>query len=149
MSPAISKVKLFLLVISCQLLLIAASYSPLVAKESAAHKKSKISRKNPSHVKDSKSVTAKAYYYAKSYSGKRTSSGAIEDPHKLTAAHPTLPFGKRIKVTNRANNKYVIVTVNDRCKKRNFEYIDLSREAASRLGFLGKGMARIEWVEAI
>lgn len=88
-----------------------------------------------------------AYYYAKRYHGKRTSSGAVLDPHKLTAAHPTLSFGKRLKVTNRANKQSVIVTVNDRCPKRNFEYIDLSREAAYRLGFLGKGVARVKWIE--
>jgi len=84
-----------------------------------------------------------AYYYAKRYNGRRTSSGAIYNPHKLTAAHPTLPFGTRVKVENLANKRSVVVTVNDRCRKRSFEFIDLSRAAARELGFLGKGTARV------
>jgi len=88
-------------------------------------------------------VEGKAYYYAKRYNKRRTSSGAIYNPRKMTAAHPTLPLGTRVKVVNLANKRSVVVTVNDRCRKHSFEFIDLSQAAARKLGFFGKGMARV------
>ena len=84
-----------------------------------------------------------ASYYAKRYNGRRTNSGSRYDPNKLTAAHPTLPHGTRVRVINLANDKEVIVTVNDRCRPRKQPFIDLSRAAAQQLGFLGKGTARV------
>lgn len=84
-----------------------------------------------------------ASYYAKRYNGRKTRSGARYNPEKLTAAHPDLPFGTRVKVINLANDREVIVTVNDRCRDRSFPFIDLSRAAAKKLGFLGKGTAKV------
>ena len=84
-----------------------------------------------------------ASYYAKRYNGRRTTSGARYNPEKMTAAHSDLPLGTKVKVTNLANDKEVIVTVNDRCRKRKGAFIDLSRAAAKKLGFLGKGIARV------
>lgn len=84
-----------------------------------------------------------AAYYAKRYNGRKTRSGARYDPEKLTAAHPGFPLGTRVKVVNLANDQEVVVTVNDRCRKRSFPFIDLSRAAARKLGFLGKGTARV------
>jgi len=88
-------------------------------------------------------VEGRAYYYAKRYNKKRTSSGALYNPRKLTAAHPTIPLGTRLKVVNLSNKRSVVVTVNDRCRKHSFEFIDLSQAAAQELGFFGKGMARV------
>lgn len=88
-------------------------------------------------------VEGKAYYYAKRYNKKRTSSGALYNPRKLTAAHPTIPLGTRLKVVNLVNKRSVVVTVNDRCRKQSFEVIDLSQAAARQLGFFGKGTARV------
>ena len=84
-----------------------------------------------------------ASYYAKRYNGRRTNSGHRYDPNKLTAAHPSLPHGTRVRVINLANDKEVIVTINDRCRSRKFPFIDLSRAAAKQLGFLGKGIAKV------
>ncbi|MBT0651516.1 septal ring lytic transglycosylase RlpA family protein [Geomobilimonas luticola] len=84
-----------------------------------------------------------ASYYAKRYNGRRTNSGVRYNPEKLTAAHQDLPHGTRVKVINLANDKEVVVTVNDRCRKRSRPFIDLSRAAARELGFLGKGVARV------
>ena len=84
-------------------------------------------------------VTGTASYYAKHYHGKKTSSGKRYDPMQMTAAHPTLPLGSKVKVLNLANDREVTVTITDRCRKRAKEVIDLSREAARKLGFLGKG----------
>jgi len=88
-------------------------------------------------------VKGTASYYAKRYNGRRTNSGVRYNPEKLTAAHQDIPLGTRVKVINLANNKEVVVTVNDRCRKREKPFIDLSRAAARQLGFLGKGTARV------
>jgi len=92
----------------------------------------------------SKGDEGRASYYAKRYNGRRTTSGARYSPEKMTAAHSTLPFGTKVRVINLANNQEVVVTVNDRCKPRKKPFIDLSRAAASQLGFLGKGLARVK-----
>jgi rare lipoprotein A len=84
-----------------------------------------------------------ATYYAKRYNGRRTTSGVRYDPQKFTAAHQSLPFGTQVKVVNLANDREIIVTVNDRCRKRRGPFIDLSRAAAKELGFLGKGVAKV------
>lgn len=89
-------------------------------------------------------VEGYATYYAKKYNGRRTMSGARYRPDKLTAAHSTLPFGSRVRVINPANGKEVEVTVNDRCKPRKRPHIDLSRAAAKKLGFYGKGLVNVE-----
>ena len=87
-----------------------------------------------------------ARYYAKRYHGRRTTSGEIYNPQKLTAAHPTLPLGTRVKVVNLANNRSVIVTVNDRCREHEDSFIDLSRQAARQLGFLRQGKATVRLI---
>jgi rare lipoprotein A len=84
-----------------------------------------------------------ASYYAKRFNGRPTTSGETYDPNKLTAAHQSLPFGTKVKVVNLANGREVTVTVNDRCRKRTFPFIDLSRAAAERLGFFGKGITKV------
>lgn len=81
-------------------------------------------------------------YYARRFNGRRTSSGVRYDPEKLTAASNDYPLGSRILVINPHNQKKVVVTINDRCRKRSYPLIDLSRQAARTLGFLGKGLIR-------
>lgn len=84
-----------------------------------------------------------ATYYAARYKGRRTSSGARYNPAGFTAAHNELPLGTKVKVTNLENDQEVVVTVNDRCKKRKIRLIDLSKAAARELGFIGQGRARV------
>ena len=84
-----------------------------------------------------------ARYYAKSYNGKRTTSGEIYNSKKLTAAHPTLPLGTRVKVVNLDNNKSVIVKINDRCLEHEDVFIDLSRQAARKIGMSKKGKSNV------
>lgn len=84
-----------------------------------------------------------ASYYAKRHNGKKTSSGQIHNPKALTAAHSAIPLGTRVKVINLANDKSVIVRINDRCRKREEPFIDLSREAARKLGIIRKGKANV------
>lgn len=94
-------------------------------------------------VPESKNAAGVASYYAKRYNGRKTSTGVRYNPEKLTAAHQDLPLGTRVKVVNLANDREVTVVINDRCRERDFPFIDLSRAAAKKLGFLGKGTARV------
>ena len=83
-----------------------------------------------------KNVSGKIYkkkaqvsYYADKFNGRKTASGEKFSNRKLTAAHRTLTFGTKIKVTNIANQKWVIVTVNDRGPFKKNRELDLSKEA--------------------
>lgn len=69
----------------------------------------------------------------------RTASGERMNPSALTAAHRTLPFGTRVKVTNRKNGKSVVVRINDRGPFIKGRVLDLSKGAANRLGFIKSG----------
>ncbi|PZN56680.1 MAG: septal ring lytic transglycosylase RlpA family lipoprotein [Proteobacteria bacterium] len=69
----------------------------------------------------------------------RTASGERMNPSDLTAAHRSLPFGTRIKVTNRRNGKSVVVRVNDRGPFVRGRVVDLSRGAAKKIGMISSG----------
>jgi rare lipoprotein A len=87
--------------------------------------------------------TGVASYYGAKHHGKRTASGEAFNQHSLTAAHRQLPFGTRVKVTNLKNDKSCVVRINDRGPHTRGRLIDVSREAAERLGMLGSGTARV------
>lgn len=72
---------------------------------------------------------AEASYYHDKFNGKKTASGEKFSNSKLTAAHRTLPFGTKVKVTNLVNDKSVIVEVNDRGPFKKSREIDLSKKA--------------------
>jgi len=76
--------------------------------------------------------------------GTRTASGARYNPDGLSAAHRTLPFGTRLKVTNRRNGKSVNVVVNDRGPFAGKRVLDVSRGAARRLGMISTGTAPVQ-----
>ena len=84
-----------------------------------------------------------ATYYAPRLAGHRTASGERYDPAALTAAHPVLPFGTRVRVTRLdADGEQVVVRVNDRCAGGR-KIIDLSEAAAKRLHMLRAGIVRV------
>jgi rare lipoprotein A len=76
--------------------------------------------------------------------GAQTASGERFDTHELTAAHPTLPFGTRLHVTNVATGQSVTVRVNDRGPFVPGRTVDVSYAAAERLGMVGKGIAKVK-----
>lgn len=84
-----------------------------------------------------------ASYYAKSWTGRRTANGDRLHHDSLTCAHLKYPFGTRLKVTNPANGKSVIVRVNDRGPYHKKRIIDLSWGAAKALGILSRGVAMV------
>ncbi|MGB9824543.1 MAG: septal ring lytic transglycosylase RlpA family protein [Candidatus Hydrothermia bacterium] len=85
-----------------------------------------------------------ASYYGKEFKGRRTASGEIFDPEKLTAAHPRLPFNTYVKVTNLENGRSVIVRINDRGPFKNGRIIDVSQKAAEILGFKNRGICKVK-----
>jgi rare lipoprotein A len=89
-----------------------------------------------------------ASWYGPGFDGKSTSSGETYDMYKMTAAHKTLPLPTYARVTNLANDKSVIVKVNDRGPFHENRIIDLSYAAAAKLGMIKKGTALVD-VKAI
>jgi len=84
-----------------------------------------------------------ASYYGRAHDGRRTASGETFDMHAMTAAHRTLPFGTRVRVTNLANGRRAVVRINDRGPHKKQRIIDLSYAAARELGMVGAGVARV------
>ena len=76
--------------------------------------------------------------------GSRTASGEKFDTHQLTAAHRTLPFGTRLRVTNVATGRSVTVRVNDRGPFVPGRIVDVSYSAAASLGMVGRGVAKVK-----
>jgi rare lipoprotein A len=113
------------------------------AQDTKALESETVQAKVSTQAKTQKVFLGKATYYANRYQGRKTSSGEIFDQRKMTAAHPTLPHGTRVKVENLANNRSVMVKVNDRLNKRKYEIIDLSRAAARKLDILKQGVATV------
>ena len=87
--------------------------------------------------------TGRASYYGERFRGRRTASGERFDPDALTAAHRTLPFGTRIRVTNERNGRSVVVRVTDRGPFHGSRILDLSKGAARRIGMVQSGTARV------
>lgn len=90
-------------------------------------------------------ATGEASYYHDRFSGRPTASGEPYDPQALTAAHRSLPFGSRVRVTDMASGRSVVVRINDRGPWGGGRLIDISRAAAEELGLIrrGKGQVRL------
>ncbi len=88
--------------------------------------------------------TGLASFSADDQHGRPTASGVIYDMRDLVAAHPELPFGTVVRVTNQVNNHSVRVKIIDRGPFVNHRVIDLSFEAAKALGFVEQGVTPVE-----
>ncbi|MDM8348239.1 septal ring lytic transglycosylase RlpA family protein [Pseudomonas sp. sp1636] len=84
-----------------------------------------------------------ASYYGARHHGKKTASGERFDQHALTAAHRSLPFGSKVRVTNLRNDKSVVVRINDRGPYARGRIIDLSRQAAEQIDMLRAGVVPV------
>jgi rare lipoprotein A len=89
------------------------------------------------------SQTGLASYYSSSLHGRPTASGRTYRKNELTAAHRTLPFGTRVRVTNLEDGRTVVVTITDRGPHRKGRIIDLSKRAARELDIVRAGTARV------
>ena len=85
-----------------------------------------------------------ASYYGTKFYGRKTASGEILKKGELTCAHPTLPFGTMLEVTNLNNNKWCVVRVNDRGPFSRSRILDVSHDAAEQLEMIGSGIAKVK-----
>ncbi|MGE4048919.1 MAG: septal ring lytic transglycosylase RlpA family protein [Acetobacteraceae bacterium] len=88
-----------------------------------------------------------ASYYGQAHHGRRTASGKRFNQHELTAAHPWLPFGTRVRVTLAGGKRSVIVTITDRLYSKR-RVVDLSLAAAQQLGIVQQGIAPVSLAPA-
>ena len=86
-----------------------------------------------------------ASWYGGKFHGRTTASG---EPYAMTAAHPRLPFGTKVRVTNLQNGRSIVLRINDRGPFAKRRIIDVSRHAAEHLGFRDTGLAKVR-VEVI
>jgi rare lipoprotein A len=90
------------------------------------------------------SAVGVASWYGPGFHGRRTADGETFDMHSLTAAHRTLPLHCLVRVTNLANNRSLLVRVNDRGPYVGDRLIDLSAQSAKLLGFYDHGLAKVK-----
>jgi rare lipoprotein A (peptidoglycan hydrolase) len=89
------------------------------------------------------STVGQASWYGRDFHGRRTASGETYNMNAYTCAHPSLPFGTTLRVTNIANGQSVIVKVNDRGPFAHGRIVDLSYGAAKKIGLNVSGVARV------
>jgi rare lipoprotein A len=97
-----------------------------------------------SKAKSTFTQQGEASYYARSFHGEQTASGETFNQNELVAAHKTLPFGTRVKVTNLDNGKQVTVRIVDRGPFKPGRIIDLSRVAAGRIDLIEDGVVNVK-----
>jgi peptidoglycan lytic transglycosylase len=84
-----------------------------------------------------------ASWYGPGFDGRETANGELYDQDAMTAAHPSLPFGTRVRVTRVATGRHVVVRINDRGPWFEDRVIDLSRAAGAALGLMRPGIAAV------
>ena len=89
------------------------------------------------------SFSGRASWYGPGFHGRRTANGEVFNQNALTAAHPSLSFGTKVKVTNLNNGRSVVVRINDRGPYAGGRVIDLSAAAARSLNMIRSGVARV------
>ena len=125
------------------LLLCGCASSPRFTKERTAEPKL---HDKANSSKSLKSMEGIASYYADDFNGKKTANGEIYDMYKMTAAHRSLPFNTKVRVTNLDNKRSIVVRINDRGPFKLERLIDLSLGAATQLGMKVTGTARVKLV---
>lgn len=102
-----------------------------------------VSSTAPATANSNPRETGIASYYGAKYHGKPTASGELFNMNELTAAHPKLAFGTRVRVTHLENNRSVVVRINDRGPFVQGRVVDLSQAAAAELRMIESGLARV------
>ena len=91
-----------------------------------------------------KVITGEASWYGPGFYGNRTANGEVYKPGTMTAAHRTLPFGTKVRVTNLWNGRTAVIRINDRGPFVHHRVIDLGHGAASDLGLIASGIAQVK-----
>lgn len=89
--------------------------------------------------------TSYVSYYHDKFNGKKTASGQLFSNSKLTAAHRTLPFGTKVKITNPRNGRSVVVTINDRGPFHSSRALDITKSAFDEIGNISSGTMAVEY----
>lgn len=97
----------------------------------------------PSSSEASNAMSGTAAWYGRKFNGRRTASGQRFNADAMTAAHPSLPFGTRVRVTNTSNKRSVVVVINDRGPTTPGRMLDVSQAAAKKLGLTRAGTAPV------
>lgn len=95
-------------------------------------------------AKSAQTISGSASWYGGHFHGRQTANGERYDMNGLTAAHKTLPFGTKVRVTNNKNGRSVVVRVNDRGPYHGNRIIDLSKGAATAVGLTDTGVAPVK-----
>jgi len=141
----LSSITSFLIILS---LLVGCATSPRYTRGRKAVRPSARTKKK-AHTYSNKpagkyALVGTASYYGPGFHGKKTANGERFNMYELTAAHKTLPFNTRVKVTNLDNNKKVVVRINDRGPYKKGRIIDLSKAAAKKIGLIQTGTAKVQ-----
>lgn len=96
------------------------------------------------HVKKNPTHYGTASFYANKFEGRETANGEIFSQNKSTAASNIIPLNNWVRITNLRNKRSVVLRINDRMHPRNPRLIDLSRSAAKRLQYTGRGIVRVK-----
>lgn len=88
-------------------------------------------------------VTGEASWYGPGFYGNRTANGEVYRPGTMTAAHRSLPFGTKVRVTNLWNGRSAVIRINDRGPFVDHRIIDLGHGAANTLGLTSSGIAKV------
>jgi rare lipoprotein A len=108
-------------------------------KDKKEEKKEKDKEKSSNRI-----LYGTASFYSNKFQGRKTANGEIFDQKKMTAACNVLPLGTWIRVTNLRNKRSVVVKTNDRLHTKMKRIVDLSRVAATQLGYIGSGLTRVK-----
>ena len=100
-------------------------------------------------IKPIKTWVGNASWYGPGFNGRKTANGEVFDAEALTAAHPNLPFGARVRIVNPRNGKFELVRINDRGPYQEGREIDVSYRVARKIGLISSGVSqvRIELME--
>ena len=123
------------------LVMLIMSFSMIAATKKTTVKKTSETKKT---VSSKVYQTGTASFYGGKWHGKKTANGEIFNTYSLTAAHKTLPFNTRVRVTNLNNGKSVIVRINNRGPYIKGRIIDLSTAAFTAIESKNKGIARVK-----
>lgn len=123
--------------------IVAFAFSPLTQGADDAKAGTAVPAATPAPASAGAIETGLGAVYSDRLHGRRTASGERYDRARLTAAHKTLPFGTKVKVTNTKNQKTVVVRINDRGPTQAGRILDLSPTAAKALGIGAKGMGEV------
>ncbi len=109
----------------------------LIFANGCAHRSGSVSRQKS--LKSGDVFEGNCSWYGKKFHGRLTANGERFDMHAMTAAHKHLPFNTRLRVTNLANGRSLVLRINDRGPFVPGRVLDVSKAAAKELGFLGQG----------